>query len=326
MFRETTLEEVIKESGVLEARPPSASGWHEVKCAVCGDYKRRGGFLFDGTGSVVYKCFNCGQKAGFTTGSTSFSAGMQRVLDSFQIDSRRTGEVLFTGFARGGNKKREHLPRDLRPASVTEKPASFFPLDSARHNTYVEYLATRGFTPTDFQDLWVPLSVDRVWKNRLIIPVFNHRDQLVFYQGRSIVPTRKRWESPPLPKTGVIFDHNKLYDRSRTDLIVCEGMFDAKSVDGVAILGSEFSAYHLSELQKFKGRKLVVPNKDSNGVMMGRQALENGLALSFPDIGSCSDLNEAKLKYGGLYLEQQIYNSIVVGPEAEMKLRLWCTS
>jgi hypothetical protein len=251
---------------------------------------------------------------------------MQRVLDSFQIDERRTGEVLFTGFARGGGQKRTPIPRDLRPAATIERPTSFFRFDPTRHTAYSDYLTERGLSAADFHELWVPLPVDKIWRNRLIIPVFNHKDQLVFYQGRSITPTRKRWESPSLPKTGAIFDHSKLYDRSRTDLIVCEGMFDAKSVDGIAILGSEFSAYHLSELQKFKGRKLVVPNKDDNGILMGQQALENGLALSFPDIGSCSDLNEAKLKYGGLYLEQQIYNSIVVGAEADMKLRLWCTS
>ena len=86
MFQQISLESVIRDSGVLSTRPPTTLGWYEVKCAVCNDYKHRGAFKFDENGVVAYHCFNCGHRALFKPGQTSFSARMTQTLRAFGID------------------------------------------------------------------------------------------------------------------------------------------------------------------------------------------------------------------------------------------------
>jgi hypothetical protein len=57
---------------------------------------------------------------------------------------------------------------------------------------------------------------------------------------------------------------------------------------------------------------------------MAEQALAAGFTLSFPDIGSCGDLNEALCKYGSMYLETAIAQGVVDSEfAARMKLGHW---
>jgi hypothetical protein len=322
VFATTTLEQVIRDSGVLGTRPPSNDGWRQVKCAVCNDYKFRGGFKFDPSGSCAFHCFNCGFSAVHTPSRSQFSEKMVKVLTSFGIDLSTAQSALFSAFASPSHPQPQKIDRDLIPAKEIEKPSTFFPLDPTKHPKAVEYLKNRGFTENDHQ-WWISIPADKKWSNRIVVPVYNHREQLVFYQGRTFIDSPKRWESPNVPRSGVIFNHKKLYEPGDS-VIVCEGIFDALSVGGVAILGSEFSRYQLSELKKFRGTKIIIPHKDDRGLAQGKSALENGFSLSFPDIGSCGDINEAFVKYGKMYLIQQIYSTIATGPQAEFRLGLWC--
>jgi hypothetical protein len=320
MFSTQTLEEVIRNSGVLSGRPPTADGWHNVKCAVCNDYKIRGGFKFEPEG-VGYHCFNCGTTAVHKNTSRKFSDAMMKVITSFGIDLDAARGTLFSAFASESSEPPPKIDKRLLPAPTIELPPTMFPLNPEKHERYVNYIESRGLS-VDSWRWYVSVPGDREWANRLIVPIYNHRDQLVFFQGRTIIKDKKRWHTPQLRKTSVIFQHKKLYTHGES-VIVCEGVFDALSVDGVAILGSSFSDYHLAELNKFRGKKIIVPNKDENGYQMALEALEAGFSLAFPDIGSCGDLNEAVVQYGKLYVEDQIYQTVAEGELARFKLSIW---
>ncbi len=321
MFETKTLEEVLRESGVLGTRPPSASGWYELKCPLCLDYKCRAGFKFDPSGATAYHCFNCAHVAVFTPGKASFSNKMQQVLTAFSIPPSLSKRVLFKGFVER-QADAEQLDPLSEPASAITLPKTFRPIDPIRDQQAIQYVVSRGLA-VDAANWHVAISADTRWSNRVIIPVYNQYGTLVFYQGRSFNNSKKRWESPPVSKTGVIFNHNCLYGGA-TSVVVCEGIFDALSVGGVAILGSEFSAYHVKELNKFQGTKIIVPNKDSNGKHLAEQAIELGYSISFPDIGSCEDLNAALIRYGKHYILHQVYEKLYTGAKAQMRLGVWC--
>lgn len=321
MFESISLSEVIQRSGILGAKPPTSSGWYNVKCAICSDYKTRGAFKFDEDGTVAYHCFNCGHTALFTPSQTTFTKKMNEVLRSFGIDQSQAKRVLFRSF---GTKPVPLTAKEklLVPAQVIELPKTFAKLDPHTDSLAAQYILSRGLA-LDTTDWYVAPKTDNIWKNRVIIPVKNDHKQLVFYQGRSYINSKRRWESPDLPKTNVLFNHHLLKE-SADNVIVCEGIFDALSVDGVAILGSSFSDYQLSELVRFRGTKIIVPNKDNNGKSLALDALKHGFSLAFPDIGTCTDLNEAFVKYGKLYVEHQIHATTCRGMGAQMRLGVWC--
>jgi hypothetical protein len=60
---------------------------------------------------------------------------------------------------------------------------------------------------------------------------------------------------------------------------------------------------------------------------MALAVLEQGYSLSFPDIGQAKDINDAVVKYGRLYVEQQILTKSTSDKySAQLKLGLWCSN
>jgi DNA primase len=166
-----------------------------------------------------------------------------------------------------------------------------------------------------------------IWHGRVIIPIYNRSNQVIFYQGRSFTGAERRWESPSAPKTNVLFGYHNIDDHSKDYVIVCEGTFDAMCIDGVAILGSEFTSFHVRALNGTHKQKIVVPQRDKRGYAMAMQALEHGYSLSFPDIGGAQDINDAVIQYGRLYTERQIVSKATTSKyEAQLKLGLWCSN
>ena len=104
-------------------------------------------------------------------------------------------------------------------------------------------------------------------------------------------------------------------DKQRAEskfVIVCEGPFDALSVDGVAVLSNNISEVQADIIDSLARQVIVVPdfdvkpNRQGRLVWSGKQlvdaALEYGWAVSFPIWHeTCKDINEAQVKYGKLF-------------------------
>ena len=334
MFETETLENVIKQSGILGTRSPSASGWYTIKCRICNDYKNRGGFLFENN-AVMFHCFNCGSTAGHTASSQKFSKGMYQVLTAFGVDIASARKTLFASFMSHGadsietDDEREYR-MSIQAPSVIELPDEFEFLNGANpnHTDAIKYVSDRF---VDYAKYGLMLSTTQntrdIWYGRVIVPIYNRSNQVIFYQGRSFVGADRRWESPSAPKTNVLFGYHNIDDHSKDYVIVCEGTFDAMCIDGVAILGSEFTSFHIRTLNQVHKKKIVVPQRDKRGYAMALQALEHGYSLSFPDIGRASDINDAVIQYGRLYTERQIISKATTSKyEAQLKLGLWCSN
>lgn len=334
MFETETLENVIKQSGILGTRSPSASGWYTIKCKICNDYKNRGGFLFENN-AVMYHCFNCSSTAGHAPSAQKFSKGMYQVLAAFGVDIASARKTLFASFQSRGtetpetDEEREYRLSVQQPA-VLELPDEFEFLAAANphHVLAIKYVSDRF---VDFAKYGAMISTTTnprdIWYGRVIIPIYNRSNQVIFYQGRSFIGADRRWESPSAPKTNVLFGYHNIDDHSKDYVIVCEGMFDAMCIDGAAILGSEFTSFHIRVLNSTHKKKIVVPQRDKRGYAMALQALESGYSLSFPDIGRAQDINDAVIQYGRLYTEQQIISKATTSKyEAQLKLGLWCSN
>jgi DNA primase len=90
-------------------------------------------------------------------------------------------------------------------------------------------------------------------------------------------------------------------------VIVVEGPFDAMSIDGVSIQGSEISDTQAELIDRLQREVIVVPDTDSAGRKMVDRAIELGWTVSYPIWQeTCKDLNEAVVKYGKLFVLKSI--------------------
>jgi DNA primase len=83
-------------------------------------------------------------------------------------------------------------------------------------------------------------------------------------------------------------------------VIVVEGIFDALSISGVALMHNTVSDAQ-ARLIRTLGREItVVPDQDRAGMDLVERAIELGWAVSMPDWPDCKDVNDAVIKYGRL--------------------------
>jgi DNA primase len=135
------------------------------------------------------------------------------------------------------------------------------------------------------------------FNSRIIIP-FLYRGEVVGWTARAINDAKPKYLSEQQP--GYVFNLDSQHD-DREFVIVCEGPFDALSINGCALLGAEIKDSQ-NWLLKQLGKELVlVPDKDHEGPRTVEQAIEMGWSVSMPDwpVG-VKDVNDAVIKIGQL--------------------------
>lgn len=326
-----TLEDLIKR--YIHLGPPSAKGFHGVKCAGCNDYKVRGGFKFDD--KIVYSCFNCGSESSFVydPGRSSISRNGRKTLLAFGIPENELNNALgAAAFA-----KKDQVSDEPPP-----KPETTFPTEELKlpANTYLitsdespwcqvarEYLALRKLKATDYPYF---VSESPSYLGRVLIPYY-YRDKLVYWQGRSLDPSiEPRYKNPVVSKENILFNVNELLRYTEEPLYVTEGPLDALSLgsNAVALTGSSLTEFKIRELARAARHRRVVfvIDKNSRGRSLGEQVLRAGVTnwyvVCFPT--GVEDANEALITYGKLWMLQYITDSAVQGMTGQLHLEKHC--
>ena len=104
-------------------------------------------------------------------------------------------------------------------------------------------------------------------------------------------------------------------------VIVCEGPFDAMSIDGVSVQGSECSERQANLIDSLGREVIVVPDFDIKtdertgkrkwpGAALIDHAVEYGWNVSFPVWSeTCKDINDAVVRYGKLFVLRTILDA-----------------
>jgi DNA primase len=96
-------------------------------------------------------------------------------------------------------------------------------------------------------------------------------------------------------------------DWSRKFVLVTEGPFDAITISGVSILGSEINDTQRELIEGLGRQIIVVPDRDAPGEKLINQATEFGWSVAFPEWEEgVDDVADAVLKYGRLFTIQSI--------------------
>ena len=122
-------------------------------------------------------------------------------------------------------------------------------------------------------------SPDQYWdvNRRLIIP-FYWRGDVVGFTGRMFEKSDKvKYYTDVQP--GYVFNMDA-QDWTRKFVIVTEGPFDAISVSGVSILGSEINEIQRELIDGLGRKAIVVPDRDAPGEKLINQAIEFGWSVA----------------------------------------------
>ena len=314
------------QSTILTALPAgrkkTPSGWTSFNAPCCvhngesQDKKKRGGIMTTADGTLSYHCFNCGYKASYVIGRR-LSGKMRQLMSwlgiaddtirKLAIEAMRHEESdikyekkKFVAF------KKKELPKNTHKLEVWLEKYVAEDLTGPQYqkiDSILNYLRSRGVDPTWYDFMYSP-DVTFDFNKRLIVP-FYWRGDIVGYTGRIFEESDKvKYFTDVHP--GYVFNIDA-QDWTRKFVLVTEGPFDAITVSGVSILGSEINDTQRELIEGLNRRVIVVPDRDSAGQKLIDQAIEFGWSVAFPKWqDEVADVADAVLKYGRLFTIQSI--------------------
>lgn len=159
------------------------------------------------------------------------------------------------------------------------------------------YLRTR-YVPEDFPVLTVIKNDGVHWTRTQVIIPFTYNNVMVGWTARMLDGKAPKFISHSQP--GYVFGTDLQHDNWQ-HVIVTEGIFDALSIGGLAVMHNTISDQQ-AKLIRSLGREItVVPDQDTAGIQLIDRALELGWAVSIPEWpAGCKDVNDAVVKLGRL--------------------------
>lgn len=289
-------------------RKSTPSGWISFNAPCCGDKRSRGGFIVNGGDAVSYHCFNCGFKASWQPGR-HISQKMSKFMRDLNIPDDIINQLRLEAL-----KLNDSETTEIRSV-IPKFDDRALPMDSKSLEEWSTWIELQGWENTDQHLINVfcylrnirgldPYAYPYYWtnkigfKNRVIIP-FIKDGKIVGWTARAIdSDVNPRYLSEQQPGFVFNLDHQH---RDREFVIVCEGPFDALSIDGCALLGSEIKDSQNWLLKQLGKEIVLVPDRDHEGPKTVEQAVELGWSVSMPDWpDGVKDVNDAVVKLGKL--------------------------
>ena len=305
------------------------SGWTSFNAPCCphngesADTRGRGGLTANPDGSVSFHCFNCNFKASYQPGR-HLTFKFRKLLKWLGADDTDIKRLVIEAIrvrelvapeevkAEAEEEKIDFKARDLPESSVSFRAMmSHHLLDDFKNvpgllNSAVNYTNLRKMDYDRYDFLWTD-SIEHSLHQRVIIPFI--------WQGRTIGYTARAVTDGVKPKyysnyePNFVFNINNQLPDSKF-VIVCEGPFDAMSIDGVAVLNNECNETQADIIESLGREVIVVADRDRAGAKMINNAIEYGWSVSFPVwLETCKDVNEAVVKYGKLFVLKTILDS-----------------
>ena len=288
-------------------RKQTPSGWVAFNAVCCDDKRQRGGFIVNAGDAVSYHCFNCGFKCSWQPGR-HISKNMNKfmrdltipddVINQLRLEALRLDDTSTTEIRSVIPKfEKRALPMD---AISFEELTTFLKLpdgDYAVPTKFAEsvaYLVERKIDPFAYPFYWT----NKVgFNNRIIIP-FLYNNEIVGWTARAINDAKPKYLSEQQP--GYVFNLDAQHD-DREFVIVCEGPFDALSINGCALLGAEIKDSQNWLLRQLGKELVLIPDKDHEGPRTVEQAIEMGWSVSMPEWPEgVKDVNDAVIRLGRL--------------------------
>lgn len=322
-----TVQDFVKT--VLPAkRKTTPSGWTSFNAPCCvhngesADTRGRGGLTANADGSVSYHCFNCNFKASYQPGRhltfkfrklLRWLGADENDVKRLVIEAIRIRELVNPDEVKlEQEEKIEFKVRELPESAISFRELTHWYLLSDFKgvppllDSAVDYVKERKID-TDRYDFYWTDSTEHSLHQRVIIPCV--------WEGRIIGYTSRAFVDGVKPKYYSYYEPNFVFNMNNQlpdakFVIVCEGPFDAMSVDGIAVLSNDCSETQADIIESLGREVIVVPDADKAGAQLVKRAIEYGWSVSFPVWQeTCKDINEAVVKYGKLFVLKSILDA-----------------
>lgn len=276
-------------------RKSTSSGWISFNAPCCvhngesADRRQRGGLKATDQG-WSYHCFNCGFTASFVLGrNLSFKA--RKLLGWLNVDRNEIERINLESLRHrnieGILNERQQVSQKLQGIEFEDRdlPADTQPLN----DTAIQYLADRGIH-ADYPFLYKTMP-----RPGIVIP-FTHDNQVVGHTTRFLDDRTPKYIQDI--QHGYVFGTDLQRD-SWQHVLVMEGVFDALSIGGLAVLHAEINDAQVRLIRSLDREVTVVPDQDEAGMRLVDRALELGWAVSIPNWHTdVKDVNDAVRRYG----------------------------
>ena len=281
-------------------RKTGSSGWISFNAPCCvhngenQDKRSRGGMKLSNEG-WSYHCFNCNFTASFILGrNLSFKA--RKFLSWLNVPSeeieRLNLESLKHKSIAGLLSERQQTANELQGIRFEERDIVFGELITEDREKELDYLRARS-VPMDYPYMRPMLSTGR---DSIIIP-FTYNHSIVGHCQRFLDDRTPKYINDIQP--GYVFGTD-LQNDAWNYVLVMEGVFDALSISGLAVLHADVNDAQVRLIRSLGKEIIVVPDQDEAGMRLVDRAVELGWAVSMPEWPGCKDVNDAVIKYGKL--------------------------
>jgi hypothetical protein len=277
-------------------RKTSSSGWTSFNAPCCQhngenqDRRQRGGLKLSNEG-WSYHCFNCGYTASFILGrNLSFKA--RKLLTWLNVPLEEIERINLESL------KHKSINGILESRQTVERVTDIrfeerdLPLELQELTLEAQaYLARRCIS------LNYPFLFKSNPRPGIVIP-FTHDNQVVGNCTRFLDDRTPKYLNDIQP--GYVFGTD-LQNDSWQYALVMEGVFDALSINGLAVLHAEINDAQVRLIRSLGREVVVVPDQDAPGMKLVDRAIELGWSVSMPEWGDdVKDVNDAVIKYGRL--------------------------
>ena len=288
-------------------RKQTSGGWISFNAPCCthngetADRKQRGGIKITDKG-WSFHCFNCGFTTSFILGR-NLGYRTRQFLGWIGVPAEEIERVNLESMRHrsieGLLDDRQRVANVL--ANITfdevELPDNFIIADENTPRVW-EYLQQRCL-PLDYPYGLQGTPADAVVAVRpgIVVP-FTHDQRLVGYTTRYLDTRSPKYINCTPP--GYVFGTD-LQKNTWQSAIVVEGVFDALSIDGLAVLHADINDAQAQLIRNLGRDIIVVPDQDLPGMRLVERAVELGWSVSMPNWPEgVKDANDAVICMGRL--------------------------
>jgi energy-converting hydrogenase A subunit M len=279
-------------------RKQTASGWISFNAPCCihrgdtQDKRQRGGIKPSADGSWSYHCFNCGYTASFVLGrNLTFKA--RKLLEWLNVPTEEIERINLESLKHksieGLLGDRQEVIQRLQSIEFEDKD---LPAETQELNEFAKEYLQKRCVPLDYPFLYKTMP-----RRGVVIP-FTHNNQVVGHTTRFLDDRTPRYIQDIQP--GYVFGTDLQKPNWQTAIVV-EGVFDALSINGLAVLHAEINDAQVRLIRSLGRDVVVVPDQDEAGMRLVDRAVELGWAVSMPEWPEgVKDVNDAVIQLGQL--------------------------
>jgi hypothetical protein len=279
-------------------RKQTTSGWISFNAPCCihrgdtQDKRQRGGIKPGTDGSWSYHCFNCGYTASFVLGrNLTFKA--RKLLEWLNVPTEEIERINLESLKHksieGLLGERQEVVNKLQNIEFEDRD---LPAETQELNEFAKEYLQKRCVPLDYPFLYKTMP-----RRGVVIP-FTHNNQVVGHTTRFLDDRTPRYIQDI--QSGYVFGTD-LQHNNWQSVIVVEGVFDALSISGLAVLHAEINDAQARLIRSLGRDIIVVPDQDEAGMKLVDRAVELGWSVSMPEWPvDVKDVNDAVIRWGKL--------------------------